>query len=83
MRQYQRRAMLWILALHHLGCRMRCSRYNRVAQHVGERRLLAANQQQREQQGKKWTLESAHEARITTQRTQGADQSTCSSRPLR
>ena len=38
-----------------------------VAEHVGERGLLAAEQQQRQQQGEEGIPEAAHEARIRTQ----------------
>ena len=51
-----------------------------VSQHVGKRSLLAADEQQREKQDEKWMQEAAHEARITTH---CANQSSCSSRPLR
>ena len=39
---------------------------NSVPQHVGERRLLAADQQQREKQGEQGMQEATHEAAIRT-----------------
>ena len=69
MRQHQRGAMLGILSLCDLVGRLRRSRRHGVAQHVGKRRLLAAEQQQREQQGQERIQCATHGGAI---RTQGA-----------
>ena len=79
MRQAQRRAVIVVILLRKLnGGTSRGMR-----QHVGKRCLLAADEQQRQEQGKKWVQEAAHGARITTQDAPHANQSTCSSKPFR
>jgi len=63
MRQNQRRVVTGIAFLRNFNG----SRRRRMAQHVGERRLLAADKQQREEQGKEGMQEAAHGAAIRTQ----------------
>lgn len=62
MRQDQRRVVAGIAFLRDFNG----SRCRRMPEHVGERGLLAADQQQREQQGKEGMQEAAHGARIRT-----------------
>jgi len=62
MRQNQRRVVTGIAFLRNFNG----SRRRRMAQHVGERRLLAADKQQREEQGKEGMQEAAHGASIRT-----------------
>jgi len=70
MRQRKCGAVLGVLALRDLVCLLRRRGCRGVPQHVGERGLLAADQQQREQQGKERMEDATHGVRI---RTQGAE----------
>ena len=63
MRQDQRRVVTGIAFLRDFNG----SRRRRMSQHVRERGLLAADKQQREQQGKKGMKEAAHGGAIRPQ----------------
>lgn len=67
MRQGENGAMLGVFSLRDLACRLRRGRRHGVAQHVGERGLLAAEQQQREQQGQQGMENAAHGEAIRPQ----------------
>ena len=58
------RAVIGVFLMHGLNGRALHRAVRKVGEHVGHCRLLAAKQQQREQQGKQWMAESTHGERV-------------------